>query len=298
MIDTKDPNSTGGGAGTSHVTADEIINGETGISPSDTSTNQSDSDLPSSDGAIGSITGMTDCATGARVELNMDGNFPVPEGWDDPNVPPVVDGFILGASWQATKYFNLVGIIIRATAQAAAEDYVQAYDDIYGGVNATLTGVNQPDPEGSLTGGANGTFSFTYEVYWNSWTETKTGGGWFEGVPCTPDDANPLCPLTPPTEECWPTDDITQYAIIDGKYETSPYDCDAQESAPTSNMTFCTDGGNQIKIEPATQGGMIMYKVDENGAPAPGVLTVTNADGTIRSYSDVTEVNLNLNRPK
>jgi len=201
------------------------------------------------------LTGLQDCATGNPVEVRFDGQFTAPDGWDDPNTPPVDPEYVPGFFWSVYNYES----IREATPVAAWENWAA-------GNNATLT--RRVD----------NTFYYTQPGWWEQ-SLTVFGiacGGSTESY-CNPSPEDILL-----TE--WPSDKPMQlsYNAETGKYETNPYDSNVTTAyaQPVNSFTLCNDNGDPIKSYAQANGGQALMN------ETTGVATFIDSNGRVTGYGD------------
>jgi len=208
-----------------------------------------------SDIAGGSLTGLTDCATGEPVCFEGNDWVP-PEGWDGPQEPGPAEGFVEGVYWFA-----------RGRNMTQNEDFsVGRFATCFAarGFIASLVGscaLTSLAPCRNLSGGIQcpGVSSYSYTLW--SWN-------------CEPESTLDACQYTtenPPLADSWPADGCVNLAIKSGTIVGSKYDPenDGSYSAPMSEIELCDGSGNSVGIKPAANGGW--KSIDANN-PGDGYL--------------------------
>ena len=191
------------------------------------------------DMGAGSLTGLTDCSTGEPVCFNGSGFIP-PDGWDEPNEPPVVESYKEGFYWQTTVLsggsYTCPNIIPLASAQC----YADALDESNDGEVLSFFKVSEGRYEG--------------EVRFFSGASNKTRDIQTIDFECNGD---PVCDEDPPLETAWPSDGCVNLAIKGGTIVGSKYDPDqdGSYSKPLTEINLCDGAGNQIRLAPSADGG-------------------------------------------
>ncbi len=229
------------GVGTSEAASEEVeqcCGGGTSIRDPDADDANQDDGLDSDDPAKlssgdGTLSGVTDCATGEPICFNGGGFIP-PAGWDEPDEPgidPTYDeGFFyaayrLGAEvlWCGTASATVSG------AEALADERDRTYDEI-----------RKYDCSG-----------------------TECDGNEAKEAACNPSEEDILI-----DGGVWPSDGCTNLAIINGSIVGSKYapENDGSYSAPRSEIDLCDGEGNKIKLAPAADGGWkTLNSTEDNG---------------------------------
>ena len=250
---------------------DDLLDEEAGPTLPDDSVSD-----PFSGGSLNKITGLQDCDTGQCVTAHLDGRFDTPEGWDDPDTPPIDNGF----RWRSGPSALLPG---SHTARQEADAYLAHIGS--GGSVVEETGFSIDDINtAQVSFSLNGSSNYTTFIY-------RFG--------CMP-PANIIPDCTPPSAATeWPTDGCYDVAMIDGQVQINPYDSEAPASAreERSAATFCTSGGKKVVIRAAANGKTMMYPVTASGAPT-GIVKVYNSDGTLSSAGDASQQNIDSQLPR
>jgi hypothetical protein len=287
-----------GGGGTSSTTetvpttgiqdVESVIDGEAGPQ----SSYDYNSSIAGSGGSLDGITGLTDCSTGQGINIRYDGNFPPPDGWDDADTPPSGDD----GTWVANTYlvtsalFIGVATIVAATvgdsfqqAQAAIIASSATYDYV---LYSPVTRV--------------GTNAWTFQ-----WYSSLTAGGttgvvttYINRIGCNGEgDPYAACSSSPPLATEWPTDGSYDLSLIEGSFQTNPYDSEAPADAGGSAVNFCFSGGTrQGRLYATAQGGTMLVETSV-GAPT-GTAKVYGSDGRLQSAGDATNSFMDQYLPK
>lgn len=193
------------------------------------------------DMGAGSLTGLTDCATGDPV--CFDGaDYTLPDGWDDPQEPPV------DPTYKEGFYYIRVG---NAFCDFADDD-TKSPTVIGAILNPPIASVDFYEKTDEGSGSS--------DVYY--WEGTHDAGGSAAGYvcmrECVPEDGG----YCDPTEEeitavIWPFDSCVNLAIKNGTIVGSKYDPenDGTYSKPMAELTLCDGSGNQVNIKTSADGG-------------------------------------------
>ncbi len=177
----------------------------------------------------GTLSGVTDCATGEPVCFDGNGFIP-PEGWDGPNDPPIDPGYA-------------EGVYYLASCVESGEDHdYQAFQTCVKAVQHVFDSGCEPSwPEGECTiGGGGGETVGKFSV---------------QQMTCD-EDPHTICDEPPPAVDAWPSDGCTNLAIVNGSIVGSKYDPenDGSYSKPMSEIQLCS-GDDQISLSPSADGG-------------------------------------------
>lgn len=258
--------------------------------------------IPGTSGGVNEITGMTDCESGTPFNLQLDGNFPVPEGWEDAETPPTDDSWYPGiyfspynncceAAAAAGSYrvdsFNQAAAVAESAAMGECWDnsfYTEFLGFTSGWERKNNLGI-EPPPSGT---------------YWQRSYQWKTifdGTGNFAATiyafSCSGSDltdvcGNQYCSTVGPTDTAWPEDGTFELANKDGNLVTSKFDADAPAPYSSSGKDFCFGDGRTGKILVTADGGTMIYETNAEGAPT-GTVRVYGPDGTAQGFGDATE---------
>lgn len=259
---------------------DDLLDEEAGPTLPDDSVSD-----PFSGGSLNKITGLKDCDTGQCVTAHLDGRFPTPDGWDDPDTPPPLEGWESGTVWFGSFQSECAWTALEAAEKHTAFGHGE-------GVYTVILMEDVPTTAGKLdtqraTAVKNShpfnTIQFIVDKHSCS---TLTGGS------CGACDSDPVV-------DAWPEDGCYDVAMIDGQVQTNEYDSEAPASAKEarSAATFCTAKGNKAMIRAAVNGGTMLYPVTASGSPT-GIVKVYNSNGTLRSAGDASQQNIDSQLPR
>lgn len=175
----------------------------------------------------GSLTGLTDCATGEPVCFEGDGFVP-PDGWEDPNKPALDPTYEEGHFWAYKS--GLVGGT---------------------GVSCCSMSLTQSQTESLVSSGACDP---------PNWFENTKISCDEPGLASTCDEFESVCnpseeDLEAITESEWPSDGCVNLAIKSGTIVGSKYDPDqdGSYSKPLAEIELCDGNGNKVGIKPSGQ---------------------------------------------
>lgn len=197
----------------------------------------------------GSLTGLTDCETGESICFDGD-DYQLPDGWEDPQEPPIDPTYTEGMYWHVTDGSS-------DTGRAATRDAAISQTSAQSGCTRCSDGYAPPavkpevptgeDCSGSTTSWVcSGAGYATADVYT---VEQLDCDGSTEDY-CNPTDEDIY-------ENTWPTDSCVNLAIKNGSIVGSKYDPenDGSYSAPRDEIELCDGNGNKIGIRPSADGG-------------------------------------------
>lgn len=290
-VNGDDPNTfTRGGAGAGNTgntyDMEDVIDGTGDVPQSpheqdNTANDEQPSDFTS--GVIDHLQGATDCTTGDCINFHMDGNFPTPEGWDDPDSPPVDEYYQEGYFWKTVTYLGFVGYgrTPVEAVQNQCSDIRNGLSTIYPYTDENTAQVRcNNSPSSCLFFGGGNTSLMT--------VGRLTCGG--------ASDPEGICALPPPTAEAWPEDGCYDLALIDGTFQTNQYDSEAPANAGGSKVNFCFGSGRTGTVEATANGGFMVYET--NGGAPTGPAKVYGKDGTFQAAGDSTDQFMDQWRPK
>lgn len=222
-------------------------------------------DLTSGDGTL---SGVTDCATGEPVCFDGSGFIP-PDGWDEPNEPPIEEyaaedrWFDSDYSLESRSAYTLCEEIHPLTTSSETAFFKRIEDPNNG---TSLQCVRDSDG-----------FEQVYATIYIESCDTN-----YDAV-CE----NPI-----PKEDAWPEDGCTNLIVKGGKIVGSKYDPENSSgdySAPRDSIDLCDGSGNQISLAPSADGGWKTinattdsgYLYDSNGQQ------IAHIDGNEYSDPDV-----------
>lgn len=226
------------------------------------------------------IDGLRDCASSKDLRVRFDGLYVPPLTWDSANNPPPITG------WTTGYYYKVVGIGGSTEIENNAFGFT-----IQKACEAAIPKLEERYP-------AQAPFSFSYftgsdflgyTCYFN-----RAVGGSFSlsgnRVSCslTP-PPEPVCPSSQPSEDSWPPADVFQLSLdTSGYFKPNSYDANVPDNFANgvSTIDACFGTGRFATIEPASQGGYMVYETGTSGGTPTGIITVFNADGTIRAFTD------------
>jgi len=230
------------------------------------------------------LTGLYDCATGDPVDVRFDGQFTAPDGWEDANTPPEVEGYEAGYFWVGVDFAY-------STKSAAVEDGKAAVGDVsypnYWVSGWSQTGSVEYDPPwlfGSYYCSEISHYSRQYKHA--SYPETPAGSLDFEiwKCVCTGSHASANYCTVSPVATAWPDDKPMQlsYDADTAKWKTNQYDSNVtpEYSQPTSTISLCDGDGNPVIITPTADGGKGLY------IPALGYAVFSDENGKITGFGD------------
>lgn len=269
-LDPNDPNSFykgGAGTGTDSAAGEgsfdvaDIINGDKG--PQTT--------IPGTSGGVNEISGMKDCESNTPFNLQLDGNFPVPEGWEDAETPPELPDYTPGKVWfvsdQAVAYYaatpQQLGIAV-APAIGSGQWIYASYTLTQGGGAAIILHTN------TITG------------------VTQQAIATAALIDCDDVPSVEACVNPNPGETAWPEDGIFELANKDGNLVTSDFDADAPAPYSSSGKDFCFGEDRTGRALVTADGGTMIYETNAEGAPI-GTVRVYGPDGTAQGFGDATE---------
>ena len=236
-------------------------------------------------GGIRELTGLKDCDSGKEFNLHLDGNFVPPEGWDDPDSPPVDDEYQPGYVWaEGSDDGGGIGtysypaqspggvFALFNTAEDGAKPFCYSADPL------------NPDPITGLP-----TRYLLKDSALSSCNRTIT---FINRILCSESIApelQALCDLPAPGAESWPQDDIYDIAVKDGQFQTNQYDGDAPKGFEAGGTKdFCYGDGKTGRAEVTADGGLVYYETDAGGAPV-GTARVIDSSGQLVAAGDATD---------
>ena len=209
----------------------------------------------------GTLSGVTDCATGDPICMDGSGHIP-PDGWDAPNEPPVDPDYVEGVYYQYSWTNTTAGTSGSGTVQTctAAKEAVIAGTDpcIFEGRTVCPDGI-------SITIFCNG-------LSLSSVVSKRL---------CS-SDPNPICDEDPPLATAWPEDGCVNLAVISGTLVGSKYDPEngGSYSVPTTSRELC-DGATSILYQPLAGGGFRTIESSAGAALTGAVGYTYSSDGSI-----------------
>lgn len=253
--------STGGGGGGS--------TGDSGITQDDATTPDSvDATALFNNLAIGAstpseITGLFDCTTSQEYIIRADGEFTAPDGWDDADTPPTIQGYESGVYWTAS-HTGLTPYYTQAEAAQVGADRAEELNPVI--YTNTICDIVQ----------ISGT---TYAVWvLNTGSTCVVSGQLITKVFCA-DEYDSICEITPYETE-WPASMPAQltYDQDSASWLTNQYDANIPleySGASASQIDLCDTNGDQIQIQPSTNGGLVYTNATDN------IFWVRGPDGKI-----------------
>ncbi|APC45941.1 hypothetical protein QHH_29 [Halomonas phage QHHSV-1] len=250
------------GVGTSEAEESRLCCDGSTSSAANPGTEERDPDSSSQDGlnsddparlesGDGTLSGVTDCATGEQVCFDGAGFIP-PEGWDDPQSPPIDPTYTEGKYWRADDGGGS-DVGFGATKQAAIDATSFARSDCVQCSNGAeligrpLTANGQTSCPGTTIlcddGGYDG-----FDAY--SVTQGDCTGSHAEESYCNPSEGDIL------STDTWPSDGCTNLIIKDGAIVGSKYDPenDGSYSAPRDSIDLCDpENGARITLRASGQ---------------------------------------------
>lgn len=283
----------GGGGGTQDAAqtgeqdAESVINGEV---PQQVSGNDYQSTNYDGPGAMTSMTNMTDC-NDKNLKVRFDGEYAPPDGWEDPDSPPIDPTFVSGESW----VFNQdAGISFAFATAGEAESVAAAF--IEGGGNTNdfyisfkewtsgwyLVGgdaYNRTYLQNTSLGGV-GLFTVGVQRYAcsNSFVSNSENGYTTE-----------ICLSATGESTQWPIDEKYDLSLVDGSFKPNQYDSEAPENAGGSSVDIKYGASGTGRITATAQGGYMVYATTGCGGAATGTVKVYNKDGTFAAAGNATQ---------
>ncbi|SDF70063.1 hypothetical protein SAMN05216571_101275 [Onishia taeanensis] len=237
-----------------------------------------------------SLDGLTDCATGQPVSMQMGGgDWVPPEGWGDASQPP--------ASYKPMDYGDAYEEGMTGYVDDLSDPGLNTVNPIYGWIGSV------GDVKGGTAAEALARLPSTYvsESGWKTFVcsisaseyevqrygaivdedgelrvECPGAGAFYKVVRVlcsnySPEEF-PNCgqAFDWPTEEAWPEDGAVNLAIKSGSIVGSKYDPenDGSYSMPRNSIELCDGDGNSILLEPTQSGGWRSIK-SLGGEPDP-----------------------------
>ena len=260
-----------GGAGNSY-TLDDLLTNE----PVDPTYSLADGGSPTEEGGsattpvnkVDEITGFTD-DDGNCVNLRLDGVFPTPDGWDDPNTAPEDPDWEPGVRWRDNAGIGEdCGNIYEPTFGALQARILSIYGEASGYLcyrnnagfgafitDAIVTGVS-PNYSWSLTVNSYQTAALTgaLEVQYLG----GSSGVCDQGV----DDG---CPVDAPlvNDGYWPDDGCYDLALINGQWVANPLDPNVPVGYSSSNQLDVISGGGNATFTANPDGS---YTIDDGAS--------------------------------
>lgn len=211
-----------------------------------------DSDDPARLGmGQGSLTGVTDCATGEPVCFNGSDWLP-PDGWDSPTDPPTDPTYEEGKYWTVTNSPSSIDCCTASPTKPLAE--------------AARDGCGTPSFYDARQQGCTGLLGVC-------------GSAVFEYA-CNPSEEDTLL-----NGGKWPEDGCVNISLQRGTLVGSTHDPenDGSYSSPKSEIELCDANGNQIKLAPSAGGG---WKTIDALNPGDGYLYDSQGNQIARISDD------------
>lgn len=251
---------TGGGGGGS--TGDSGITQDDATNPDSIDATALFDNLAIGASSPSEITGLFDCNTSQEYILRTDGEFTAPDGWDDAETPPPYPGYEAGVYWEGQP-----GSGTFYSREDAAQEWA---DDLQTAFPFTWTNVIC-----NYTSGDN--------VVWNFYLERNDivscdAAGTAVKKSCS-SNYDAICDTNPEATE-WPGTTPAQltYDQDSAKWLTSDYDTNIPleySGASASQIQLCDSNGDQIQIQPSTNGGLVYTNATDN------IFWVRGPDGKI-----------------
>lgn len=238
-----------------------------------------------------------DCATGDKIKIDLfpaDGaEYPAPDGWSDPDTPPVPEGFLEG--YYLTHTSRAGNSIIAVLSQI----YPRAYGN---GRKAEYDSHIIEDQSNS--GGAYGYgyihLTVNIKVYCDGTSQhycTYDGEYLHDAVDevvilqrrLCGSSTESYCTSSPVTNE-WPSNNQIDLALIGGKFTAHSMDPDAPnvyKDAPPSALEICDGDGNRFQVRPRHNGGVQVTELNPDGTTKdPGNTKLIDRDGIVEDTID------------
>lgn len=309
-IDPNDPNSfyrgaqssTGSQTDTGTYDISDVID-QTGNVPG----SATESDGTQLSGALRELTGLKDCESGTSFNLHLDGQFIPPEGWDDPETPPPIDGWEEGYYWETTSHDFTYSIddddcingsasypsrmfFSKSPATAYIDHIANEHFDAVKCPGFLFWSIEYKQDTETLyqvdVVGESAIFSITSRTRFYAWR--RDCAQYFDAT---------YCPTEPPTEEQWTKDGTYDLAIKDGQLQTSEFDADKPRDEALGTKPFCFGEDRTGEARVTADGGLMVYETGAEGAPI-GAATVYDSAGDFRAAGDATETFINQYLPK
>lgn len=206
-----------------------------------------------------------DCTTGQKITLDLapvpGEEFPVPDGWEGHDQPPG-GGLEDDGTWEQGYYYSLYGGAWPAATMSGVAERLTAV------VGTRRYFVSSATHLGFENLADNSIYHDTTVVY-----KAACGGS----------DAS-YCTVTPsPTE--WPSDQIADLVLKDGKFTASEYDPDADQvykDNPPEQIEVCDGLGNRFQISATADGRAMITRLGANGSVDElGKSVVVGRDGRV-----------------
>jgi len=228
-----------------------------------------------------------DCAntggdSGDCFKIHYDGVFPTPEGWDDPETPPVDPTWLQGMMfrWQSNYhalFFDAVDNMVATRSALYAPDNYAEYQGHYpafsvGGLGQYYVGI---------------VIRRTSDDY--AWT-TETQN--IYPVSCTPSEGSSSCPIDGPTLESWESDGCYDLIFDGTAFKGSDYDPDLPDKykgAGTSKVDYCTGSGADGSTIAGVDGGFQIHTTD--------MMRYYDSDGNLKAAGDKTQTFIDQYKP-
>jgi len=215
-----------------------------------------------SDIAGGSLTGLTDCATGEPVCFEGNDWVP-PEGWDGPQDPGPDPTWVEGEYWNVTwAVARKIDVLVTS---ASGTDYYASKPNICSYQECDDYDCTDPTSFGCTAN----RHLYGYNTY-DQYTAARNGP-FSCPAPGSSETIDAVCVDEAPLLDSWPTDGCVNLAIKSGTIVGSKYDPenDGTYSAPMSEIELCDGSGNSVGIKPSANGGW--KSIDANN-PGDGYL--------------------------
>ncbi|MDI5890590.1 hypothetical protein [Halomonas rhizosphaerae] len=181
----------------------------------------------------GTLSGVTDCATGEPICFDGAGFIP-PDEWDGPSQPPTDPDFVQGCRWYHSSTTEEDNYATPDQAFYASDVFASQGDYCY----------KRKDGDSSSCAGV----SYTYRT--SNENGCVVGAGVARSVAgVTPEDEIPRA-------DSWPSDGCTNLAIVNGQIVGSKYDPDqdGSYSAPRDSIDLCDpENGARITLRASGQ---------------------------------------------
>lgn len=237
-------------------------------------------------GGLRELTGLKDCETGKEFNLHLDGNFVPPEGWDDPDTPPVLEGYEEGFYWEdLLTGFTGITYLTAPAVRYPTDGIQQSVEWLGTGRVASSTETSRNVYLDVRVTPKNGDPPYTEER--GVFVVNRQNCG--ESVIVLDDGASACGDSLPPTTDEWPQDGTYDLAIKDGQFQTNEYDADQPDNfEPRGTIDFCYGDNKTARAEVTADGGVVYYQTDANGAPT-GTARVLDSGGQLIAAGDATD---------
>ena len=235
------------------------------------------------------------------VWLMMNGMYRLPDGWDDPNTPPVYSGWELGKYVTNTSE-NYDVISEKFAALEELEAYLLAGPIGYVSASYGYVCTASRKQDGFSFVGNIGQYDMEVYLDWSS-TSYPINTGWafvrflVEKKTCLITDPLTYCPLTAPTaSSIWPTVGYGILSLINGIWTPNEHDSEIPPiyQTPQSSVRFSMGDGRYGIMKPARGGGNLLYELDGSAStnnPLPDSFGLLfRDDGTLSKFVSETEI--------